>query len=92
MSEMEARVSRPRRAGRRALAGVAVLAIAATGAAWSGCGDDEDDVNQAIDDVQQQAEDAAEEAGGQAEEAQQQAEEQIDEAQQQLEDAQEAAP
>jgi hypothetical protein len=92
MSEMEARVSRARRAGRRAMAGVAVLAIAGTGVAWSGCGGDDEDeirdeVDQAVDEIQQQAEEAGEEVGGQAEELQEQAEEQIDKGQKELEDA-----
>ncbi|MGI8460871.1 MAG: hypothetical protein ACR2OC_04420, partial [Solirubrobacterales bacterium] len=55
MSEMEATVSR----GRRVLTGVAVLAIAASGAAWAGCGDDSDE---AIDDAQDQANEALEDA------------------------------
>ena len=88
MSEMEARVSRARRVGRQAIAGVAVLAVAGIGVAWSGCGgDDEDEVNQAVDEIQQEAEEAAEDVGGEAEELQQQAEEEIDEAQKQLEDS-----
>ena len=86
------------RLGRRALTGVAVLAIAATGAAWSGCGDDDEDeaqqaideaqeqVDEATEEAQQEVEHATEEAEQQAEEAQQEAEEALDEAQQDAED------
>ncbi len=79
----------PRHFGRRALTAVAVLGIAATGAAWSGCGDDE------VDEAQQEAEEAAEEGQEQAEEigeeAQEQGEEIGEEAEQQIEEGTEEA-
>ena len=80
------------RFGRRALTAVAVLGIAATGAAWSGCGDDnEDDVSQALDEANEQLESISEEAQEQSEEAQEQAEEAGDEALDQAEEAQNEA-
>jgi ElaB/YqjD/DUF883 family membrane-anchored ribosome-binding protein len=80
------------RFGRRALTAVAVLGIAATGAAWTGCGDDnEDEVNEAINEANEQVESISEEAQQQAEEAQQQAEEATDEALDQAEEAQDDA-
>jgi hypothetical protein len=48
MNEMEAAVSRKR----RVLTGAAVLAIAAGGVAWGGCGND--DANDAIDQAQEE--------------------------------------
>jgi uncharacterized protein HemX len=84
--------TRVRRNGRRALTAVAVLGIAATGAAWSGCGDDnDDDVNEALDNANEQLESISEEAQEQAEEAQEQAEEAGDEALDQAEEAQNEA-
>jgi type IV secretory pathway VirB10-like protein len=84
--------STQRRLGRRALTAVAVLSIAATGAAWAGCGgDDEDEAQQAIDEAQEQVDEAVDEAEQQAEEAEQQAEEAVDEAQQEAEQAEEEA-
>jgi hypothetical protein len=81
-----------RRFGRRALSAVAVLSIAATGAAWTGCGDDEEDeVNEAIEQANEQAEEISQEAQEAAEEAQQQAEEATDEALQESEEAQQDA-
>ena len=78
--------------GRRALTGVAVLAIAATGAAWSGCGDDNDDeVSNAIEEANSTASSISEEAQQQAEEAQQQAEDAAADAQDQAQEAQEDA-
>ena len=77
-----------RRFGRRALTAVAVLGIAATGAAWTGCGDDSDDeVQDAIDQANEQADEISEQAQEAVDEAQQQAEEAQDEA---LDEAQQA--
>ena len=77
---------------RRALSVVAILGIAATGAAWSGCGDDnEDEVNEAIENANDQIQSISEEASQQAEEAQQQAEEATDQALEQSEEAQQDA-
>ena len=45
---------------RRAMSAFGVLAIAATGAAWSGCGDD--DADEAIDNAQEQIDEATDEA------------------------------
>ena len=63
---------------RRGLTAVAVLAVAATGVVWSGCGDSaEDEAQEAVDNAQEQveqatddAEQAIEDAGGNAEEIQ----------------------
>ena len=80
--------------GRRALNGVAVLAIAATGAVWAGCGDDENEVDQVIEGAEDRVgetiedsglEDEAQDAVDQVEEATQDAEEGADQA---AEDAQ----
>jgi DNA-binding ferritin-like protein len=80
------------RFGRRALTGVAVLSIAAFGAAWSGCGDDnEDEVNDAIENANDQIESISEEAQQQADEAQEQADEATDEALEQAQEAQDQA-
>ena len=79
---------------RRALSGVALAAIAASGPVWSGCGDDaQDQANEIIDDTQQQVEDALENADQESiDEAVQDAQDAggavADEAKQQLEDAQ----
>jgi len=79
---------------RRALSGVALAAIAASGPVWSGCGDDaQDQANEIIDDTQQQVEDALENADQESiDEAVQDAQDAggavADEAEQQLEDAQ----
>ena len=44
---------------KRAKTGIAVLAIAATGAVWAGCGDDaEDEANEAIDAAQEQVDES----------------------------------
>jgi uncharacterized protein HemX len=80
------------RFGRRALTAVAVLGIAATGAAWTGCGDDnEDEVNEALEQADEQAQEISDEAEQAAEEAQQQAEEATDEALEQAQEAQDEA-
>ena len=56
--------------GRRGMTVVAVLAIAATGAVWSGCGDGaEDEAQEAIDNAQEQAEQATEDAQDAVEDA-----------------------
>jgi hypothetical protein len=68
----------PRTNRNRALAGLGVLAIAATGAAFGGCGDN--DVDDAIDNAQEQIDEAAENAQEQADEIQSDIEDQIDEA------------
>lgn len=63
---------------RRALNGVTVLAIAATGAAWAGCGDDsEDAVNEIIDSAGEQVDEALEDAGAQSQDVQDEIEDQI---------------
>ena len=72
----------------RTLSALGVLAIAATGAAWSGCGEDDDnDVDQAAEDVQQGAEEAgqeveqaAEDTGEAAEDAGKEVEQEANEA------------
>jgi hypothetical protein len=81
------------RFGRRALSAVAVLSIAATGAAWSGCGDDnEDEASSSASSIAEQANSTAqsisEGAQQQADEAQDQANQAIDEAQGQTPDTQ----
>lgn len=81
-----------RRFGRRALTGIAVLSIAAFGAAWSGCGDDnEDEVNDAIENANEQIEEATDEALEQAEETQDEVQQQIDEGTEEAQDAQDQA-
>jgi hypothetical protein len=70
--------------GRRALTVIAVLGIAAAGAAWSGCGDDdadeaEQEIEQAIEEGEEEAEQAGEEAEQQIEEGAEEAEQQIEE-------------
>jgi hypothetical protein len=68
MSESESHGT-PRRFGRRALTAIAVLGIAATGAAWSGCGDDEEEeAEQAIEEAAEEVEEQGEEIGEEAEE------------------------
>jgi chromosome segregation ATPase len=79
------------RFGRRALTGIAVLSIAALGAAWSGCGDDEDEVNDAIENANEQIEEATDEALEQAEETQDEVQQQIDEGQEEAQEAQDQA-
>ena len=80
------------RFGRRALTGVAVLSIAAFGAAWSGCGDDnEDEVNEAISNANDQIDEATDEALEQAEETQDEVQQQIDEGQEEAQEAQDEA-
>jgi ElaB/YqjD/DUF883 family membrane-anchored ribosome-binding protein len=71
----------PRPKADRAIATLGVLVIAATGAAFSGCGDDtQDQVNQAIDDAQEQIDEAAQDAQDQAEQIQNEIQDQIDQA------------
>jgi gas vesicle protein len=74
---------------RRALSGLGVLAIAAGGAVWSGCGDDDasDQVDDALSTIKEQAdeaqstvEEAADDAQQQAEDLQNEIEDQVDEA------------
>jgi multidrug resistance efflux pump len=93
MPEMETTGALSRRPplSRRILSAAGVLAIAATGAAWSGCGEDEADnaqeqINEAVDQAQEQGQEALEEGQEATEEATQEAKEQLDEAEQQLED------
>jgi hypothetical protein len=70
--------------GHRALTGVAVVAIAAAGAAWSGCGDDaQDQLDDAVQEAQDQADQAIEEAQQTADQAQQDADQALEEAQNQ---------
>ena len=70
------------RFGRRALSAVAVLSIAATGAAWSGCGDDNNDqASSIIEQANSTAQSISDGAQQQADEAQDQANQAIDEAQ-----------
>lgn len=65
---------------RRALSAVSVLAIAATGVAWSGCGDsNEDKVNSAIDN-------ATDQANSIADQVQSTVDEQLDQANSQADD------
>jgi hypothetical protein len=78
--------NRPRRA-RRFLTGAAVLSIAAAGAAWSGCG--ESDEEQAVEDAQEQINEQLDEASQQFEEETGQS---ADEAQDALDQAFEDAP
>jgi hypothetical protein len=67
----------------------ACLAIAAGGAAWSGCGDD--DVDQAVEDIQRETEKATEDARKKGEKAVEQAkkrgEEAVEKAKKEAEDA-----
>ena len=78
--------------GRRVLSAVGVLAIAATGAAWSGCGDDaEDEANEIIDNAQEQVDEAVDAADEQSQELQDEVEQQVDEAQESAQDAVDAA-
>lgn len=74
---------------RRILAGLGVLAIAATGAAWSGCGDDDEEqaVNDAIDQAQEAGEEAEEKANEAADDVGQEAEEAADELEQEADEA-----
>ena len=96
---MPENTNRPTRR-RRFLTGVAVVSIAATGAAWSGCGDDDDEaVDEAINNANEQAEEiqgdvneALDEANEQAEEATDEALDQADEAQNEADQALEDAP
>lgn len=81
----------------RLLTLLAALAIALTGIAWTGCGDDSGNdggqVERGAEDVQSEGEGAAEDAQGEGEEAlddaQQQAEETGDDAQERLDEAKE---
>jgi DNA anti-recombination protein RmuC len=87
--------SSPRR--QRVAAIVASFSIALAGAAWSGCGDDEEEeaveaVNEALDQAEEQADEIGQQAEEAADEAGQQAEDAADEASQALEDAQDEAP
>jgi gas vesicle protein len=98
MAEMEptARPERTATLRRRILAGGAALALAATGAAWSGCGEDDvsdatDEIDQAVDDANEQADELSQEAQDQVDEATQQAEEEIDQAQEEIDQVQEDA-
>jgi arabinogalactan oligomer/maltooligosaccharide transport system substrate-binding protein len=69
------------RLGRRALSVSAVLAIAATGAAWSGCGDDNDDeASSIIEQANSTANEALDQASSTANEAAEDAQDQVDEA------------
>ncbi|MFI5122758.1 MAG: hypothetical protein ACHQJ5_07660 [Vicinamibacteria bacterium] len=71
----------PRRKADRTIAALGVVAIAATAAVFSGCGDDtQDQVNQALDDAQQQIEEASQDAQDQAEQIQNDIQGQIDQA------------
>jgi flagellar biosynthesis GTPase FlhF len=69
---------------RRALAGIGIAAIAATGAAWSGCGDDEEEAedaaNELIEQAQDQADQIQEDVQQGVDEAQEQAQEELDNA------------
>ena len=77
---------------RRFLTGVAVVSIAATGAAWSGCGDDtEDQVDEAIENANEEAEEIQGEVNEAIEESTDQANEAIEEGQQDAQDAQDQA-
>jgi uncharacterized protein YdgA (DUF945 family) len=68
---------------KRIVATLAVLAIAITGVAWSGCGgsDAEDEAQDQIDQVQEQVDKATENAPGEAQEGIDKAQEEIDKAQ-----------
>ena len=78
---------------RRLLSGLGVAAIAATGAVWSGCGDD--DAEQAVDDAVDEAQEAGDEAEEKANEAAddigQEAEEAGDELEQEADEAEQEA-
>jgi uncharacterized protein HemX len=97
MERMETTAASPRRAPlrHRILVGCAALALGLGGAAWGGCGDDEendaaDQIDEAVENANEQAEELSEQAEQEAEEAGEQAEEELDqaqeEAQQQLEE------
>ena len=68
---------------KRIVATLAVLAIAITGVAWSGCGgsDAEDEAEDQIDQVQEQVDKATENAPGEAQKGIDKAQEEIDKAQ-----------
>jgi len=77
---------------RRFLTGVAVVSIAATGAAWSGCGDDtEDEVDEAIENANEEAEEIQGEVNEAIEESTDQANQAIEEGQQDAQEAQDSA-
>ena len=80
----------PRR--RRALSALGVLAIAATGAVWAGCGDDEDEARDAAEQLQEDANEAIDQAQEELEDADvneaiEEAQEEANQAQQDLQDA-----
>jgi TolA-binding protein len=84
---------KPRAIRRRGAAIVASLAFAAGGVAWAGCGDDEEDAQEAAEQIQDEVNQALEDAGADSEEAQEaidkaqeEANETIDELNEQLED------
>lgn len=57
--------------GRRMLNRVTILAIAATGAIWAGCGNDaEDEANEIIDSAQEQLDEAIDDADAESQELQ----------------------
>jgi uncharacterized FlaG/YvyC family protein len=62
----------------RIVAAIAALTIGLTGAAWSGCGGDDDEAQDQVDEIQEQVEKKTEDAG-------EEAQEQIDKAQEQVE-------
>lgn len=71
----------PRPKVSRALVTLGVLAISATGAAFTGCGDDaQNQVNDALDNAQEQINQAAQDAQNQAEDLQNDIQNQIDDA------------
>jgi uncharacterized protein YdgA (DUF945 family) len=64
----------------RLLAGLAALAVAASGAAWSGCDDDEEDAQQVIEDAQKQLEEGLNQAQQEGEETQKQVDKALEDA------------
>jgi hypothetical protein len=56
----------------RLLAGLGILAIAATGAAWSGCGGDdaEDEARETADEIEKEAQEGIDKAKDEADKAQ----------------------
>src|SRR5918995_2884207 len=69
---------------RTIVAALAALSLAVAGAAWSGCGgDDEDAANEQVDEIQEQVDEATEDVEGEAQEGVDKAQEKIDKAQEQ---------
>ena len=78
------------RSGRRLATGVAVFAIAAAGAAWTGCGGDDED--EARDEVEEAFDENADELEAAAAEGEEEAQENIDQLNQGLEELDTTVP